>query len=71
VIVPYLVSHNSEAEAVDLLMEVDRLDKLITLTKENNYIKVCQYLQACSYYAADADEMINTLKTCYAIYKKN
>jgi 26S proteasome regulatory subunit N1 len=71
VITPYLMQHNSEPEAVDLLMEVEKLEKLVPHSNETNYKKVCQYLEACSYYAADGEEMITTLKVAYNIYKNN
>ena len=46
VIVPFNVSHNSEAEAVDLLIEVQRLKKILDLDSidEKNYRRVCMYL---------------------------
>ena len=71
VIAPYNMQHNSEPEAVDLLMEVEQLPKIVEFTNENNYSKVCKYLEACSYYSADAEEMIQTLETAYKVYKKN
>lgn len=44
-IVPYNMSHNAEAEACDLLMEIERLDLLDQYVDENAYPRVCLYLQ--------------------------
>ena len=45
-IVPYHLQHNAEAEAVDLLVEVQQLPKLLALNyiDEKNYERVCLYL---------------------------
>ena len=46
VIVPFHITHNAEAEAVDLLIEVQRLRKLLTLDSvdDKNYERICLYL---------------------------
>lgn len=43
-IVPYNMVHNAEAEACDLLMEIERLDLLEQYVDENIYQRVCLYL---------------------------
>lgn len=43
-IVPYNMAHNAEAEACDLLMEIERLDLLEEYVDENIYSRVCLYL---------------------------
>lgn len=43
-IVPYNMAHNAEAEACDLLMEIERLDLLEQYVDENVYQRVCLYL---------------------------
>jgi Holliday junction resolvasome RuvABC DNA-binding subunit len=45
-IVPFHLQHNAEAEAVDLLVEVQQLPKLLKLPyiDEKNYERVCLYL---------------------------
>jgi 26S proteasome regulatory subunit N1 len=70
IIIPYFMKHHEEPEAVDLLMEVERLDKLIDESNEHNYERVCLYLLSCASYAADPDEMMKAFKTAYAIYLK-
>ena len=43
-IVPYHMDHNAEAEACDLLMEIERLDLLENYVDESAYNRVCLYL---------------------------
>lgn len=43
-IVPYNMAHNAEAEACDLLMEIERLDLLEQYVDDNIYQRVCLYL---------------------------
>jgi len=43
-IVPYNMAHNAEAEACDLLMEIERLDLLAQFVDESAYPRVCLYL---------------------------
>ena len=43
-IVPYHMQHNAEAEACDLLMEIEQLDILKNYVDENAYPRVCLYL---------------------------
>lgn len=38
------MQHNAEPEACDLLMEVNKLDKIVEYIDENNYHRVCLYL---------------------------
>ena len=43
-IVPYNMHHNAEAEACDLLMEIERLDLLEEYVDESVFPRVCLYL---------------------------
>lgn len=58
VIVPFHLTHNAEAEAVDLLIEVQRLKKLLELdaVDENNYSRICLYLVKTASYMSDPDD---------------
>ena len=47
-IIPYFMKHHEEPEAVDLLMEVESLDKLLDFTNDHNYERVCLYLLSCA-----------------------
>jgi hypothetical protein len=58
VIVPFNVAHNSEAEAVDLLIEVQRLKKILDIDSidEKNYRRVCMYLIKTADFMSDPDD---------------
>jgi 26S proteasome regulatory subunit N1 len=60
VIVPFHVTHNAEAEAIDLLIEVQRLRNLMKLEKidENNYERICLYLIKTADYMSDPDDLM-------------
>ena len=44
VIVPYFVQHNAEADAVDLLSELEMIEKISTYLDENTFERVCLYM---------------------------
>ena len=46
-IVPYFLKHNGEEDAVDLLLEIESIDKLPQFVDENTFQRVCQYMVAC------------------------
>ncbi|CAN0053481.1 unnamed protein product, partial [Hapterophycus canaliculatus] len=59
-IVPFHLEHNAEAEAVDLLVEVQRLKKLLELpyVDDKNYERVCLYLLRMADYMSDPDDLL-------------
>jgi 26S proteasome regulatory subunit N1 len=71
IIIPYFMKNHEEPEAVDLLMEVEALERILNFTNDSNFERVCNYLLSCSYYAADAEEMINAFKTAFRTYMKH
>jgi len=70
VIIPFYMKNHEEPEAVDLLMEVESLEKLLLFVNDSNYERVCLYLLSCAQYAADPEEMIKAFNTAYNIYMK-
>ena len=40
----FLLEHNAEADAVDLLEELECVDKITELVDENTFTRVCQYM---------------------------
>jgi 26S proteasome regulatory subunit N1 len=72
-IIPFHIKHNAEAEAIDLLMEMQRLKLLLTLSSravvggetkdevlivdENNYERICLYLIKAADYMSDPDDL--------------
>ena len=43
-IVPFFMSHNAEADACDLLLEIESLDELVQYVDKNTYERVCLYI---------------------------
>lgn len=69
-IVPYHMKHNAEAEAADLLMEIERLDLLENYIDDEDVCqRVCLYLTSCVPYVPDP-ENVNILKTALKIFIK-
>ena len=43
-LIPYFLSHNAEADAVDLLSELERIHEIKQYVDENTYQRVCLYM---------------------------
>jgi len=69
-IVPHFIQSSAEADAIDLLLEVDRLEDLCQFITKDNFSRVFIYLTSSSLYSADPDEMLKTLKTTFDICLK-
>lgn len=63
VIVPFHLTHNAEAEAVDLLIEVQRLKYLLEIDSidENNYKRICLYLVKTASFMPDPEDLVVSL----------
>jgi len=72
VIVPFQIRHNTEAEAVDMLIEVQRLKKLLNLDAIDvkNYRRICLYLIKTSDFMSDPDDLAEILETAYELFRK-
>ncbi|SCU88043.1 LADA_0E07822g1_1 [Lachancea dasiensis] len=66
-IVPYFLKHNGEADAVDLLLEIESIDKLPQFVDDNTFQRVCQYMIACVPLLPPPDDIF-FLQTTYSIY---
>ena len=66
-IVPYFLKHNAEADAVDLLLEIENIEKLSQFVDESTYQRVCLYMVSCVPFLAPPDDS-SFLHTAYAIY---
>jgi 26S proteasome regulatory subunit N1 len=58
VIAPFHITHNAEAEAIDLLIEVQRLKILLSMdaVDDKNYERICLYLLKSSEFMSDPDD---------------
>lgn len=43
-IVPFFLKHNAEADAVDLLSELESIGKIVNFVDENTFDRVCLYM---------------------------
>jgi len=70
-IVPFNISHSAEAEAVDLLMEVQELPKLLTTEVDADSTKrICQYLLRAALYIEDPEYQSTVFDVAYKLYEK-
>ncbi|KAF9457552.1 armadillo-type protein [Collybia nuda] len=63
----FLLSHNAEPDAVDLLEELEIVDEIASLVDENTYGRVCQYMIRCVNLLPPPDD-ISFLRTAHTIY---
>lgn len=71
VILPFHLQHNAEADAVDLLIEVQQLPLLLTDGQKigkSNFGRICLYLLRNADFMADPDDLQEILRTAYTIY---
>lgn len=61
------MSHNAEAEAVDLLMEVQQLGKIVNsdppVVDETNFERVCLYLLRSAEFVSEPEDLLNIFTT--------
>lgn len=55
-IVPWNMTHNAEPEAVDLCLEVERMDLIVAAIDEGNCTRTCLYLLACAAYLPEPED---------------
>ncbi|RKO89788.1 armadillo-type protein [Blyttiomyces helicus] len=67
-IVPFFLKHNAEADAVDLMIEIEALDQLPQHVDKDTFTRVCLYLISCVQYVAPPDD-VAILKTAHTIYR--
>jgi len=68
-IVPAQMKHHAEAEACDLLIEVERLDLLQEYVDKQAYNRVCRYLTSCVPYVPEP-ENTNLLHAALKLFRK-
>ncbi|CAH8446360.1 unnamed protein product [Schistosoma turkestanicum] len=68
-IIPYLMEHNAEAEAIDLCIEIEQHQLLEIYTSSLNYTRVCLYLTSCVAYLPTPDNN-KVLQYATILYRK-
>jgi 26S proteasome regulatory subunit N1 len=70
-ILPFDLQHNAEAEAVDLLLEVDDLERIKAFVSPDNVDRVGAYLLGFSSYLTDIEEFEKVVRVAYDVYISN
>ncbi|KAG7091885.1 hypothetical protein E1B28_008286 [Marasmius oreades] len=65
----FLLQHNAEPDAVDLLQELEMIGDIVELVDANTYDRVCQYMSRCVSFLPPPDD-IAFLQTMYKVYMK-
>ncbi|CAD6580866.1 MAG: proteasome regulatory particle base subunit, partial [Tremellales sp. Tagirdzhanova-0007] len=69
-IVDFFLKHNAEADAVDLLLELECVGELVGRVDEKNWPRVCQYMVSCVPLLVPPDN-VAFLQTAAEIYAKH
>ena len=67
-LVPFLLAHNGEADAVDLLLELEDIESIVPSVDKDTYARVCRYMVSCVDYLVPPDDLA-FLRTAHAIYR--
>jgi 26S proteasome regulatory subunit N1 len=71
-LVPFFLKHNAEADAVDILSDLEMIDQIEQYIDENTYARVCLYMVSnvplLTY--PDNDKFLKTVYTVYRKYKQ-
>ena len=68
-LVPYFLSHNAEADAVDLLSELEMIEEIPRFLDENNFGRVCLYMVSMVNLLTFPEDH-QFLKTAHDVYMK-
>ncbi|CED83561.1 26s proteasome regulatory complex non-atpase subcomplex rpn1 subunit [Phaffia rhodozyma] len=69
-LVPFFLKHNAEADAVDLLLELEAIERILEVVDKDTYQRVCLYMVSCVNLLVPPDD-IRFLRTAHAIYAKH
>ncbi|CAO1633048.1 unnamed protein product [Jaminaea pallidilutea] len=69
-LVPFSLKHNAEADAVDLLLELEAIDKLPPYVEQDTFARVCLYMVSCVNLLVPPDDTL-FLRTAHEIYRKH
>ena len=63
------MSHNSQPDACDLLIEIEKLDLIKEICDKHNHERVCEYLRACAGYLSYPED-IHVYRIIFNLYFK-
>lgn len=66
----FLLRHNAEPDAVDLMEELEIVERIVELVDENTFGRVCQYMIRCVNFLPPPDD-VTFLRTIHKIYIKH
>ncbi|KAG9307203.1 hypothetical protein G9A89_017031 [Geosiphon pyriformis] len=69
-IIPFFLKHNAEADAVDLLLELEAIDQLPQFVDRDTYARVCLYMVSCVNLLVPPDD-VAFLRTAHTIYRQH
>lgn len=69
-IVPFFLTHNAEADAVDLMMEIEIADELPRYVDAETYQRVCLYMLSCVKLLPFPDD-VDLLRVVYNVYMQH
>ena len=69
ILVPYFLEHNAEADAVDLLSELEKIQEIPQYLDENTYARVCLYMVSMVNLLTYPEDQ-QFLRTAHDIYKQ-
>ncbi|CAG8438595.1 3197_t:CDS:10 [Ambispora gerdemannii] len=69
-IVPFFLKHNAEADAVDLLLELEAIDQLPQFVDKDAYARVCLYMVSCVNLLVPPDD-VAFFRTAHTIYRQH
>lgn len=67
-VVPFSLKHNAEADAVDLLLELEAIERLPPFVDEQTYDRVCRYMISCVSLLVPPDDL-QFLRTAHTILR--
>ncbi|CXH92729.1 26S proteasome regulatory subunit RPN1, putative [Plasmodium berghei] len=71
IIVPYCFNHNTEYEAIDLLIEVDRINDICQYVDDKSCERSILYLLNLTHYSSSTEEYYKLMEVILSILKKH
>ncbi len=67
-ILPFKLAHNGEFEGIDLLIDINLVDRITEIASPDNFQRLCKYALACAEYLGDPEETENLRKVTFKIF---